>query len=182
MKTKEITILILFTLLFTVGCQQQTTWVEPDDYTITIDGRLPLDKDGFYHLKLLRNKWQTLHRITGIISSQGNERQQPQKVNWESSHYWQFNTGDTIVKIYRRTIDMTGHWVVLDSQTIVSPDTMIVPTINPTSYSNDKTGEINTMIAPVLSMLGDTMTIRYWWSSEWYKTDTIQGSLKIILD
>ena len=43
---------------------------------------------------------------------------------------------------------------------------MEVPTINFSSYSNAD-GEVNTMIAPVRSMVGDTMTIRMYFWSEW---------------
>jgi len=166
----------------TSGCQPDTSWTERDEYTITLDGRLPIDGDGIYHLKLLRDRWQTIHRITGTILLNGGIQPIPQKVNWESSHFWQFFPGDTIIKIYRRNVDMNGRWVVIDTQTVVSPDTLIVPTVNPTSYSNSKTGEINTMIGPVMGMLNDTLTIKCWWTSEWYATDTIRKNIKIVLD
>ena len=44
---------------------------------------------------------------------------------------------------------------------------MEVPTINCCSYSNSD-GEVNTMIAPVQTMVGDTMTIRmYFWNNDY---------------
>lgn len=177
---KSVLLALLGCLL--IGCQKNPTWVEPDNYTITLDGRLPVDEIGLYHLTLLRDRWQTVHRVSGSILLDGEIQTQPQKVYWESSHTWQFNPGDTVITIYRRNVDINGRWVIIDTQTIVAPDTMIVPTINPVSYSNSNTGEINTMIGPVLGMLGDTMTVKCWWTSSWYKTDTVSQIIKIVLD
>ena len=56
---------------------------------------------------------------------------------------------------------------------------MEVPTINPASYSNSD-GEVNTMIAPVQNMVGDTMTIWYSWGG-WY-TSWETDSIKIVLN
>jgi len=47
------------------------------------------------------------------------------------------------------------------------------------SYSNSE-GEVNTMFAPVRSMIGDTITIwSYYWNNDY---EVIVDSLKIILD
>lgn len=175
--------LLVFAAIFTMwGCNNNPTWIEPDNYTITIDAHLPRDANGFYHLKLLRDRWQTVHRISGLILLNGKIQTRPQEINWESSHSWRFNPGDTVITIYRRNVDQNGRWVVIDTQTVVSPDTLIVPTINPTSYSNGNNGEINTMIGPVLSMLGDTMTVRCIWNSKWYNSETRTNVFKVILE
>jgi hypothetical protein len=51
---------------------------------------------------------------------------------------------------------------------------MEVPTSNMVSYSNSN-GELNNMIAPVQSMIGDTLTLTaIWYSSE--------KNFKIVLD
>lgn len=174
--------LLVTTIFFLYGCQTNPVWNEPDDYTISLDGRLPKDQNGLYHLKLLRDRWQTVHRISGSLLLKGMVQIQPQKVNWESSHFWQFIPGDTVITIYRRNVDLNGRWVIVDTQTVISPDTMSVPTINPTSYSDSRTGEINAMIGPVLGMMGDTMTVRCWWTSGWYNTDTVSQFIKIVLE
>lgn len=173
---------LITTIFILCSCQTNPVWNEPDDYTITLDGRLPKDQNGFYHLTLLRDRWQTVHRITGSILLNGMVQIQPQKIHWESSHSWEFAPGDTLITIYRRNVDLNGRWVIVDTQTIVAPDTMSVPTINPTSYSDSRTGEINTMIGPVLGMVGDTMTVRCWWTSGWYNTDTVYQFIKIVLE
>ena len=52
---------------------------------------------------------------------------------------------------------------------------MMVPTTNGISYSSS-TGEINNMIAPVRSMIGDTMKLSYYTSSNG------NGYINIVLD
>ena len=54
-----------------------------------------------------------------------------------------------------------------------------VPTTNCCSYSNSD-GEVNNMIAPVQSMIGDTMTIGYRWSD--YYNNLNEGTIEIVLD
>ena len=176
-------ILIFFVTVFVLcSCDSNPVWIEPSEYTLTLDGRLPKDQDGFYHLTLLRDRWQTVHRVSGSLLLKGMVQIQPQKIHWESSHTWQFNPGDTVITIYRRNVDINGRWVIVDTQTVVAPDTMSVPTVNSASYSDGRTGEINTMIGPVLGMVGDTMTVKCWWTSSWYSTDTVSQFIKIILE
>jgi hypothetical protein len=130
----------------------------------------------------MRDRFQTVHRITGtLLDTSGKAPYQEQKVLWESSHTWTFQPGDTLMKIIRRKVDFRGRWVYVDSSVIKSPGEFVVPTVNPASYSS-ATGEINTMIGPVLSMLGDTMTVQCMWTSQWYTTDTIRKDIKIILE
>lgn len=153
-----------------------------EPYTPHIDARLTRDGSGFYHLVLNREKYQTVHRVSGsLLDAYGKPPSISQKVHWESSHSWSFMPGDTVVTIYRRNVDHNGRWVVVDTQIVRAPAEMIVPTVNPTSYS-DSDGEINTMIGPVLSMLGDTMTITCRWWDEWYQSDTNSASVSIILE
>ena len=55
-----------------------------------------------------------------------------------------------------------------------------VPIINQSSYS-DEDGKVNTMIAPVRTMRGDTATIHYGYWDNWRYEDTY-GDFKIIFD
>jgi predicted ribonuclease YlaK len=56
-----------------------------------------------------------------------------------------------------------GQWVNVDTIQLNFPSGLLVPTINPTSISGTN-GKINTMIAPIYGMKGDTMivTARLW--------------------
>jgi hypothetical protein len=153
-------------LLLTIGCeswapleseyQDANIWVE-------LDPRLPEDNNGYYHLDINQDSWQTLHRLSGTAYLNG-EPLEVLKVHWESSHYWYL--GDTLGYIVNRYLTDDGIYVSVDTSYVVGFDGMEVPTINFSSYSNAD-GEVNTMIAPVRSMVGDTMTIRMYFWSEW---------------
>ena len=173
--------LFLITSLLIVGCVSNPVWVEPDNYTMTLDGRLP-KKDGtsVYDLTLLRDRVQTIHRISGSLLSDGVIPYVEQKIQFESSHYWSFSQGDTIVTIYRRNVDINGRWIIVDTQTVIAPDSMRVPTTNEWTYT-DKKGEFSSMIAPTVWMVGDTLTIKAIWTSKWYQTDTIRKFIRIAL-
>lgn len=181
--------IITFVLTFAViigptisGCSSTDPWEEPEDYALTLDGRLTKDSAGLYHLTLLRDKFQTVHRIAGtLLDSAGAPPYQEQRVTFESSHTWSFLPGDTVITIYRRNVDMNGQWVVVDTAVFIAPSEMIVPTVNAASYTDTK-GEFSTMIGPVLSMLGDTMTVMATWSSTWYTTDTVRASIRVVLE
>ena len=140
--------------------------------------RLNIDDNGYYLLQLDTINWQTLHRISGsIIDSSTNSPVVNCRVEWSSSHYW--TLGDTLGYWIRQGLNNDLEWVGYDTSYVIGFDGQQVPTINPASYSNFD-GEVNTMIAPVQSMIGDTMTIWYSWGG-WYtswKTDFI----KIILN
>ena len=70
-------------------------------------------------------------------------------------------------------------YVSIDTSYVIGFNGMEVPTINPASYSNSD-GEVNTMIAPVQSMIGDTMTIRmYFWNNQYEIIDEV---FYIVLD
>lgn len=153
----------------------------PMRHRITLEPELPQDSNGFYLLTLLRDRFQTVQRIRGTVAREdGSPLQQEQKIWWESSHTWSFSRGDTIMKIIRRNVNDQGQWVNVDTSVIQAPTDMMVPTVNPTSYAR-LDGEVNTMIGPVLPMLGDTMTIVARWYDPWYASDTSRAAVQIIL-
>ena len=55
-----------------------------------------------------------------------------------------------------------------------------VPIVNGASYSNED-GEVNTMIAPIKTMVGDTATIFYAYFDNWTYKETY-GGFHIIFD
>jgi hypothetical protein len=122
--------------------------------------RLPEDVNGYYHLKLNRNKWQTLHRISGSIREDefGLENFW---IDWESNLYWYI--GDTLGYVVKRGLDTNLNYVSYDTVYVTGFNGEEVPTTNKTSFSNSR-GEINNMIAPVQTMVGDTMKLTANWS------------------
>ncbi len=122
---------------------------------LELEPRLEVDDNGLYHLTLARDSWQTIHRLSGHISIDGTSAENV-RVEWTSSHYWRLN--DTLGYYVDFAYTDQLEYVSLDTTFITGFNDFVVPTINCCSYSNAD-GEVNTMIAPVGTMLGDTMSI-----------------------
>jgi len=148
---------LLFVLVFFSSCSKDDLFPNKN-IEMNIDTRLPKDVNGYSHFKLYSSTTQNIHTISGTITNNGRVPDNPrEKVEWESSHYWTLKQGDTIGTIYRRTWRGLG-WQIVDSIKVVNLKTSQVPTINPVCY-NSADGSINTVIAPMWSMKGDTLTI-----------------------
>ena len=167
---------ILF--LFLIGCSDSNFMLSPVDEIIETpdepisqtfwfdeDPRLEQDENGYYHLTIDTTNWQTLHRLSGsIVDSASNQPVVSCRVEWESSHYW--TLGDTLGFWVRQGLTDDLEWVSYDTSYVVG-------------FSNSY-GQVSNMIAPVQSMIGDTMTIWYSWGG-WY-TSWETDSLQIILN
>lgn len=149
--------LSLFLFIF-ISCTSPTSVDFKENYSIEIDTRLEQDKNGFYFLNLERSSSsiQTIHRISGKILLDGQEPIIPQKVEWNSSHHWSLT--DTAYVIIERKLNYLGEWVVTDSSFVTGFNGYTVPVINHSSYSGTN-GEINTIFAPVICMIGDTVQV-----------------------
>jgi hypothetical protein len=151
-------IVIAFILFGLTGCSKDGFLEPKQDIEMSIDTRLPKDSNGYSVFNLYSTETQNIHTITGSIRVNGKIPNEPrEKIEWESSHYWTIKYGDTIGTIYRRTWRGLG-WQIVDSIKVVNLKTSQVPTINSACY-NSADGSINTVIAPMWSMKGDTMTI-----------------------
>ena len=140
---------------------------------LELEPMLEVDQNGYYHLTLLRHTWQTAHRLAGHISIDG-ERAENVRIEWTSSHYWRLN--DTLGYYINFAYTDQLEYVALDTTYITGFSDFVVPAINCCSYSNAD-GEVNTMIAPVRSMIGDTMSVRVQLNDEKYF-----GEFFIVLD
>ena len=154
-------ITILVSILLT-SCESPTSSKEFAD--LTFDMRLTQDTNGYYHLTLDRNKWQTLHRVSGSIVKDGYSVENF-RVEWESDLYWII--GDTLGYIVSRGLNMNLQYVNYDTTYLTQFNGLEVPTSNQVSLSNSS-GEFNNMIAPVRSMIGDTMRL----TADWYEDYT----------
>lgn len=154
---KTLTLLCTLTFLL-LGCTKEDLFPDSRDIELSIDTRLPKDVNGYSHFTLYSTTTQNIHTVSGSIRANGRVPDNPrEKVEWESSHYWKLNVGDTIGTIYRRTWRGLG-WQIVDSIKVVNLREARVPTINPVCY-NSADGSINTVIAPMYNMRGDTLTI-----------------------
>jgi hypothetical protein len=178
-KVNEIKVLIrnivIGSFLIIVGCD---TRVGPDydELFFDVDTRLSLDENGYYHLVMERDSWQTLHRISGSVYTE-EEPAELIRFNWYSSHYWYI--GDTLGYVVSFGLTDDLEYVSYDTNYVTWFNGSEVPTTNCCSYSNSD-GEVNNMIAPVQSMIGDTMTIGYRWSD--YYNNLNEGTIEIVLD
>ena len=151
-------ILGLILLTFLPACNKEGFLQPNRNIELSIDARLPKDSNGYSVFNLYSTQTQNIHTISGSIRVNGEIPNEPrEKVAWESSHYWTLKFGDTIGTIYRRTWRGLG-WQIVDSIKVVNLKTSQVPTINSACY-NSADGSINTVIAPMYNMKGDTMTI-----------------------
>jgi len=179
-------LLILILGITFVSCEDN--FIEPiPTYTLSIDSlltedgsqSLSIDSNGYYRLTLdsLSENKQTVRRITGIVLKDEMEPTPSELVEWESSHNWV--TGDNNESyVVRSTINVLGEWVVIDTIQLNIPAGLIVPTVNSSSYSGTN-GEINTMIAPIYDMKGDTMIVT---ARMWTEYKTYYDTLKVILE
>ena len=106
------------------SCSVEEDLLEPVLPTLEIDGRLPMDDNGYYHLELNQDTNQTIHTVSGTVGNTLNLP--PLKVEWDSNLDWVFQ--DNLV-------DVT----------------------NSTSYVVD--GMVMNVIAPVSTMVGDTLVL-----------------------
>ena len=154
LKFKVITSLILS--FFFISCEDNTYNYQ---YDITFDMRLNEDDNGYYHLTVDRNTWQTLHRVTGSVTSMNNSVENFW-VEWESNLYWYI--GDTLGYVVSRGLTDELVYVNYDTNYVTWFNGYEVPTSNQISYSNSN-GVFHNMIAPVKSMIGDTMKLSTYW-------------------
>jgi hypothetical protein len=160
---KLIPILILFS-----ACSKKDIVVLSKEYTFSIDSvltqtgknSLPKDANGIYHLKLVNGLNQQPHRITGRILVNGKEPIPAEKIEFESNLCWWLKKGDTVAYITKSYINYyTGQYTIIKLPPLISSKDEMVGTVNIASYSGT-IGELNTMIAPIGNMKGDTMVIK----------------------
>ena len=160
---KLIPLLILFS-----SCTKDEVIVPQKEYTFTIDSvltqtglrSLPKDQNGLYHLKITTVGSSQSHRVVGKILVNDNEPFPPERVNFESNLYWWLRQGDTTATITQAYINyFTGQYTIINLPPMIANKDELVPTTNGSSYSGTK-GEVNTVIAPIREMIGDTMVLK----------------------
>ena len=158
-----------------VGCEQSNPFgsvVESEISSIVfeLDSRLNEDANGYHHLIIDTTRWQTLHRVSGHVYRDG-EPMNVLKFGWAGSHYWVI--GDDFGYVIANTgLNDHGTYVGYDTTYITWFTGYEVPIVNSSSYSNSD-GEVNTMIAPIRTMVGDTATIMYGWYDDWTSEEVI---------
>jgi len=155
-KIAKTIITIIVSFLF-ISCEDNPEFI----YEINFDMRLSKDDNGYYHLTMDKNNWQTLHRVTGSIKNSANMLDVENFwVEWESNLYWYI--GDTLGYVIKRGLTDDLVYVNYDTTYVTWFTGFEVPTSNQMSYSNNN-GTFHNMIAPVNTMVGDTMKLTAYW-------------------
>ena len=178
-KTVGLITLIGFSLF--IGCEDSYILTSESIPPIVFELNARLDKDvnGYYHLPIDTTNWQTLHRISGRVTREGSdEGVNVIKFGWASNFYWEI--GDTLGYIVESGLTDDLEYVSYDTNYVTWFDGSEVPIVNSSSYSNME-GEVNTMMAPVKTMIGDTATIYYVYFDNWTYEDTY-GEFYVIFD
>ena len=178
METKVIKTLFISVWLFLLfGCEvsQPPYYESVEPIVFELDARLPKTDDGYYHLTLNDESWQTIHRISGQVY-RGDDPVDVVFFEWASTHHWYI--GDTLGYVIQQGLTNDLVYVSYDTLYVIGFNGMEVPVINCCSYSNSD-GEVNTMIAPVRSMMGDTLIVGYMYFND---IEVVTEYFGIILD
>jgi hypothetical protein len=160
---KLIPLLILFT-----SCNKNDAISPIVEYSIRIDSALnqsgtkslAIDNNGYYHYQLKPSANQQPFRVTGHILANGKEPYPAERIEFESNLYWSLKKGDTIAYISKTYINYyTGQYTIIKLPPLISNVTELVPTTNLMCYSGHD-GEINTIVAPISEMKGDTLILK----------------------
>jgi hypothetical protein len=158
-----IPLLILF-----AACTKEDEYIPQKEYTFTIDSvltqnglrSLPKDQNGLYHLKITSIGTPQSHRVTGRVLVNGKEPFPPEKISFESNLFWWLRQGDTTAIITQSYVNyFTGQFTIVNLPSMIASKDELVPTTNSASYSGTK-GEVNTIIAPIREMIGDTLVLK----------------------
>ena len=172
---KIVGVITLSIFSFFIGCEVVPDELEP--IIFELNSGLFKDSNGYYHMNLDTNSVQTLHRLSGRVLRNG-EPVNVIKFAWASNMYWIIN--DDFGYVIQNTGSEELWYVGYDTTHITWFSGWEVPIVNGSSYSRED-GEVNTMLAPVRSMRGDTATIHYGYHDNWTYEDTF-GEFKIIFN
>ena len=92
-------LVIIFYAMVLSSCSVEEDLLEPVLPTLEIDGRLPMDDNGYYHLELNQDTNQTIHTVSGTVGNTLNLP--PLKVEWDSNLDWVFQ--DNLVDVTNST-------------------------------------------------------------------------------
>lgn len=161
-------VLIILGIVGIISCNKEVTTTPTKSYSISIDSvlttdgtrKVPMDVNGYWHVKLDTTINQNIRRVTGRLLVDGKQPNPSEEVSWESNLFWYVNKGDTIAKMSQAYVNYyTGQYTIVNLPYLTANTKGIVPTTNPTTLSGTG-GEINTIIAPLSRMKGDTLILK----------------------
>jgi hypothetical protein len=174
---------MIFVVLFFSGCTKEF-WARKDESIIDngdgiilkfIDGlnddpkyQLKKDQNGYYYYTLIKNGnpyQQNIQRITAQILRNSKPVYTVLDgpyipLTWSNNLFYWSRIGDTVAQITKRYFNpLLGQYQYINLPPLINWQDVILPTINNSSIADQNTGLVNTVIAPISSMVGDTMIV-----------------------
>jgi len=84
---------VLIILASLTSCSIEEDILILEEPTLELNGQLPIDSNGYYHLELNQNTNQTIHTVTGTVGNTLNT-DEPLKVSWDSNLTWSYHGED----------------------------------------------------------------------------------------
>jgi len=120
-----VVVLIVVLMILASSCTKQDDDIFLlEQPTLEIDGRLPIDGNGYYHLTLNQDTNQTIHTVSGTIDNYYSN--EPLKVSWDSNLTWMYQ-GEVVSTSNQASYVVDGkvHNVIAPINTMVG-DTLIL--------------------------------------------------------
>ena len=117
-------LVVLVILSSLMSCTKEDDMLILEQPTLEIDGRLPMDSNGYYHLELTQDTNQTIHTVSGTVGNTLNLP--PLKVEWTSNLTWIYQGEDVSTSNQSSyVVDGKVHNVIAPINTMVG-DTLIL--------------------------------------------------------
>lgn len=120
--------IVLILLSTLMSCTSEDDIFLLEEPTLEIDGRLPMDDNGYYHLELNQDTNQTIHTVSGTVGNTLNLP--PLKVEWDSNLSWVYQ-GDDVSTSNQASYVVDGkvHNVIAPINTMVGDTLILTATI-----------------------------------------------------
>ena len=121
--------IVLILLSTLMSCAPEDELLIKVSPTLELDGRLPMNQDGYYYLQLNQNTTQTIHTISGTV---GNTLwwDEPLKVEWTSNLTWIYQGEDVSTSNQSSyVVDGKVHNVIAPINTMAGDTLILTATI-----------------------------------------------------
>jgi hypothetical protein len=126
-KIAFVILMILFGLVLT-SCSVEDDILFLEEPTLELDGRLPMDDSGYYHLELNEDTNQTVHTVSGTVGNTLNLP--PLKVEWDSNLTWVYQGEDVSTSNQASyVVDGKVHNVIAPINTMIGDTLVLTGTI-----------------------------------------------------
>ena len=111
-----------------MSCTVEDDMLMLEQPKLELDGRLPMDSNGYYHLELNQNTNQTIHTISGTVDDYYSN--EPLKVSWDSNLTWVYQGEDVSTSNQSSyVVDGKVHNVIAPINTMVGDTLILTATI-----------------------------------------------------